>query len=44
MKKLKPGDIITKEGYFYTSEEHEKNLRRIEAINELKDIFDPNKR
>lgn len=43
MKKLKLGDIITEEGYFYTSKEHKKNLKRIEVINNIEAICAPNK-
>jgi hypothetical protein len=43
MKKLKPGYKITEEGYFYTLEENEKNLRRLEALKDIKKLVTPNK-
>jgi hypothetical protein len=39
MKKLKPGDTIIKEGYFYTPEEHEKNLERKKAIEDIRNYI-----
>lgn len=39
MKKLKPGDIIIEEGYFYNQEEHVKKFRK----NRIKNIANKKK-
>lgn len=36
MKRVTPGDVIAKSGYFYTPAEHKKNVERQKAIEDIR--------
>lgn len=38
MKRVTKGDLIAEPGYFYTPEEHQKNVERQKAIEDIKNF------